>query len=71
MDLDLSGIPILDQHCHPLLRERGRFTAVEYQRFFSESGEAEMHQHHAPATIFFRWALKELATFLGCPPTVY
>ena len=70
MDLDLSGIPILDQHCHPLLREGGRLTAVEYQRFFSESGEAEMHERHAPTAIFFRWALKELATFLGCPPTV-
>jgi hypothetical protein len=70
MDLDLSGIPILDQHCHPLLRESSRLTAVEYQRFFSESGEAEMHERHAPTTIFFRWALKELARFLGCPPTV-
>lgn len=70
MDLDLSGIPILDQHCHPLLRESSRFTAVEYQRFFSESAEAEMHERHAPTTIFFRWALKEIAAFLGCAPTV-
>jgi len=70
MDLDLSGIPILDQHCHPLLREGRRFTAVEYQRFFSESVEAEMHERHAPTTIFFRWALKEIAAFLGCAPTV-
>lgn len=70
MDLDLSGLPILDQHCHPLLREGSRLTAVEYQRFFSESGEAEMHERHAPTTIFFRWALKELAAFLGCVPTV-
>ena len=70
MGLDLSGIPILDQHCHPLLREGSRFTAVEYQRFFSESAEAEMHERHAPTTIFFRWALKEIAAFLGCAPTV-
>ena len=70
MDLDLSGIPILDQHCHPLLREGSRFTTVEYQRLFSESVEAEMHERHAPTTIFFRWALKEIAAFLGCAPTV-
>src|SRR4030095_15329574 len=29
-----------------------------------------MHERHAPTTIFFRWALKEIATFLGCAPTV-
>ena len=70
MSLDLSGLPILDQHCHPLLRDGITLGVVDYQRFFSESGEAEMHQRHAPTTIFFRWALKELAAFLGCAPTV-
>jgi hypothetical protein len=70
MDLDLSGIPILDQHCHALVRPGGPLTATDYQRFFSESGEAEMHSRHAPTTIFFRWALKELARFLDCAPAV-
>ena len=70
MSLDLSGLPILDQHCHPLLRDGVTLGVTDYQRFFSESGEAEMHRRHAPTTIFFRWALKELAAFLGCAPTV-
>ena len=70
MSLDVSGIPILDQHCHPLLRDGVSLSALDYQRFFSESGEAGMHERHAPTTILFRWALKELATFLGCVPTV-
>ena len=70
MDLDLSAVPILDQHCHPLLREGSRFGAAEYQRFFSESDQPAMYEHHAATTIFFRWALKELAAFLGCAATV-
>jgi uncharacterized protein len=70
MDLDLSGLPILDQHCHALLRPGSTLTATGYQRFFSESGNGEMHARHAPTTIFFRWALKELARFLGCSPDV-
>ena len=70
MPLDLSAAPILDQHCHPLLRRDGPFTAADYQRFFSEGGDHEMHERHAPTTIFFRWAVKEIARFLGCPPTV-
>src|SRR5690348_5629476 len=70
MDLDLSAVPILDQHCHPLLREGSRFGAAEYQRFFSESDQPAMYEHHAATTIFFRWALEELAAFLGCAATV-
>ena len=28
-----------------------------------------MHAHHAPETIFYRWAIRELAALLGCAPT--
>ncbi len=28
-----------------------------------------MHARHAPKTIFYRWAIRELAAFLGCAPT--
>jgi uncharacterized protein len=28
-----------------------------------------MHERHAQETIFYRWAIRELAAFLGCPPT--
>ena len=69
MALDLSGIPIVDQHCHSLLRD-GRVTAAEYPRFFTESAEAEMRAVHAAQTIFFRWAVKELAGYFGCAPAV-
>ena len=67
--LDLSAIPILDHHCHALLRHQKPFTAVEFQRFFTESTDPTVHAIHVPHTIFFRWATKELATFLGCEPT--
>ncbi len=69
MAVDLSDVALLDQHCHSLLRSGGPFSAVEYQRLFSESGDSEIHARHAPTTVFFRWAVKELAAFLGCAPT--
>ena len=69
MPLDLSSIPILDQHCHSLLRPGGPLSAVQYQRCFSESGDPEIHARHVPDTVFFRWAIKELAAFFGCAPT--
>lgn len=66
--LNLSTIPIIDHHCHALLRNGGPFTALEFQRFFTESGDAIMRAQHVPNTVFYRWAIKELAAFLGCAP---
>jgi predicted TIM-barrel fold metal-dependent hydrolase len=39
-----------------------------FQRFFSEAEDPRIHAHHAGQTIFFRWAVKELADFFGCEP---
>lgn len=69
MPLDLSSIPILDHHCHSLLRHGGPFSAREFQRFFTESSDDVMRAEHVPNTVFFRWAVKELAAFFGCAPT--
>src|SRR5262249_31618000 len=42
---------------------------IDYARFFTESGERAMHEHHVPETVFYRWAIKELAAFFECAPT--
>jgi hypothetical protein len=67
--LDLSAIPIVDHHCHSLLRLDAPLTVADYPRFFTESGDADMRARHASSTIFFRWATKELAAYFGCPAT--
>ena len=69
MSLDLASIPILDHHCHAFLRRETPYTALEFQGFFSEGGDAATVAEHTPDTVFFRWAIKELANFLGCAPT--
>lgn len=43
--------------------------AVAYARFFTESGDPAMHARHVPETVFYRWAIRELAGFLDCAPT--
>src|SRR5262249_41829295 len=68
-DLDLSAVPILDQHCHALLRDGAIGDAGAYARFFTESGDPRMHAGHAQRTIFYRWAIRELATCLDCATT--
>jgi hypothetical protein len=68
-ELDLGAVPILDQYCHALLRDGTVADAVAYARFFTESGDPTMHAHHVPETVFYRWAIRELAAILGCAPT--
>jgi uncharacterized protein len=43
--------------------------AAAYGRFFTESGDPTMHARHVPETIFYRWAIRELAAMLACAPT--
>ena len=67
--MDLDAVPILDQHCHALLRDGTVADAVAYAGFFTESGDPTMHARHVPETIFYRWAIRELAVVFGCAPT--
>jgi hypothetical protein len=70
MPLDLADIPLLDHHCHALLNRTAPYSALEFQRFFSEGGDDGIVAEHTPNTVYFRWAVKELAHFLDCPPTI-
>jgi predicted TIM-barrel fold metal-dependent hydrolase len=67
--MDLSSIPVIDHHTHALLREGGPFSLTGFQRFFTESDDPRIHSKHAGQTLFFRWAIKELAAYFGCEPS--
>src|SRR6476659_8765520 len=58
-------IPLVDDHAHPVLRTEsaGR---EPFARYFSEAHDAESVRRHAPQTLFYRWALRELGQLLGC-----
>jgi len=70
MPIDLTSIPILDHHCHSFLRRATPYSALEFQRFFSEGGDEGIVAEHTPNSVFFRWAIKEVAKFLECEPTI-
>ena len=67
--MNLEAVPILDQHCHALLRDGTVADAAAYARFFTESGDPRMHARYARETIFYRWAIREISGILGCAPT--
>jgi len=67
--IELASIPILDHHCHAFLNRKEPYTPLEFQRFFSEGGDNGIVREHTPNSVYFRWAVKGLAHFLGCQPS--
>jgi predicted TIM-barrel fold metal-dependent hydrolase len=63
--LPFEDIPLVDDHLHPPFR-----SAVEqpYARFFSEAGDSGSVTRHAPHSLFYRWAVSEMAGLLQCEP---
>jgi uncharacterized protein len=68
MGLDLDAIPIVDNHCHSLLREQPRDDDA-FRIHLTESYFEEIAREHVPSSIFYRRTLVELADLLGCAPT--
>jgi uncharacterized protein len=66
--LDLGAIPIVDNHCHSLLREQPPDDDA-FRIHLTESYYPEIARDHVPTTIFYRRAMVELAALLDCEPT--
>lgn len=59
----------VDHHCHPLIRWPRDLSARELRAVFTEAGDPEILDHHMPAVIAYRDAIRRLALELGCDPT--
>src|SRR6478752_7222053 len=68
MPLDLSSIPIVDNHCHSLLREQPPDDAA-FRIHLTESYFPEVARDHVPYSLFYQWTIRELAGLLDCEPT--
>ena len=68
--MNLSEIPIVDHHAHPLLPPEATADAAGFGQWFSESIDPEIHEKHVPNTLFFRTAIRWLAERLDCEPTL-
>lgn len=64
--MDLSGIPIVDHHAHPLLRPEATGDASGFRRWFTESSDPEIHAGHVVHSLFYRTSLQFLAERLEC-----
>ncbi len=68
MTIDLSAIPIVDDHCHSLLRQQPADDDA-FRIHLTESYYPEIARDDVPYTLSYRWMLRELAGLLDCEPT--
>ena len=68
MALDLAPIPIVDNHCHSLLRDQPPDDDA-FRIHLTESYIPEVARDDVPHSLFYQWTLRELAELLGCEPT--
>jgi hypothetical protein len=66
--LDLDAIPIVDNHCHSLLRTQPQDDEA-FRIHLTESTFPEIARDHVPTSLFYQWTLRELAVLLDCEPT--
>src|SRR5215213_6803766 len=66
--IDLSGIAILDHHCHTLLRPGAALIGDGFRRFFAETTDPRMAAH-IRHTVFYMRMLRDLAALFGCAPS--
>jgi len=66
--LDLSEIPIVDNHCHGLFAAPGALTVADYRHRFSECAGEPFPPDHTSTAPHYLWALRQIAGVLGCDP---
>ena len=66
VNLDLSSIAVIDQHCHPIVREQ-RMDVVRFRSYYTEATHPDFAHLHVPNTVYYMWLLRQLASFYQCP----
>jgi predicted TIM-barrel fold metal-dependent hydrolase len=66
--LDLSNIPVVDNHCHAILLEQ-KMDSLRFRSFFTESSHPVFAEQHIQHTVYYLWMLCQMASFYGCSNT--
>ena len=67
--IDLSSIPLADNHCHGIYRTQAPADIVAWRGLFTESTDQGMRGKHVTTTLFYRRLIREMAQFFDCEPT--
>ena len=66
--LDLTNIPVVDNHCHPVLLNQ-HLDTVRFRGYCTEATDASFAEQHVPNTVHYLWLLRQMALFYGCEYT--
>ena len=66
--VDLRQIPVVDNHCHGILRSQRFDDLVSWRRAFTESMDPGVPREHVSSTAFYRRLIRALSGFFGCEP---
>jgi hypothetical protein len=67
--IDLSHIPLADNHCHGIYRAQLPADITAWRGLFTESFDHGMRSKHVTTTLFYRHLVREMAAFFDCEPT--
>jgi uncharacterized protein len=65
MAVDLSGIGVVDQHCHQWRKSAPPYTPETYRPLFTEGVDGRIGEGTA-TSIYYRWTIRELGRVLEC-----
>lgn len=63
--LDLTSIPVVDNHCHPVLLNQ-HMDALQFRSYCTEASDPSFAEVHVPHTVYYLWLLRQMATVYGC-----
>ncbi len=67
--IDLSNIPLADNHCHGIYQAQAPVDITAWRQLFTESSDPGMQSTHVTTTLFYRRLVREMAAFFECEPT--
>lgn len=62
---DLSSIPVVDNHCHPI-QSKQQMDAAHFRRYFTEGSDPSLPEKHVPHAVYYLWMLRQMAAYYGC-----
>jgi predicted TIM-barrel fold metal-dependent hydrolase len=66
--VDLTRIPVVDNHCHGVTKDQTFENLASWRRAFTESADPGMARDHVATTALYRRLIRTLADFLDCEP---
>ena len=66
--LDLSTIPVVDNHCHPIFQNQ-QMDTLQFRTCFVEGNSPSFPERHLSNSVYYLWFLRQVAAFYGCQPS--